>query len=953
MQHLLSPALVGRRPELQAAARALDTASGPPAVIALIGDAGIGKTRLRREITARTAGSGLAVLAGRTPAAGGREPFHPLAEAVADAYRDRGPPRDPALLPLLPTLAHLVPAWTQRPAATVSPLAIAEALLRLLAAVGPAVLALEDLHWADTDTLTVVRHLAVHRDQHRASLLLTLRPTPPEAAAMVRRLATERDAVVIEVGPLADDDVDALVRACLGADAVASELLEFVRERADGVPFLVEELLAGAVRAGALVRHRDGWQVVGHRLASTVPATLAESIGRRLRDLAPRTQQVLFAAALLGRRFDWRLLPAVTGQPEEVVLAALREAAYAQLVVGDGDSVRFRHALTREHIIDLLLPPERAALAARAAAAVEAAHPGLPGRWLDSTADLTLLAGDHAAAAALLTRAGVRARRRGALATAAGHLERARALAPDDAAALLAQTQLAQVRALAGDVAEAEALGRDALDAHRRHGEDPAAEVELELALARAAVTAGRAAQARSGAERAAQRARELADRVRQARATALAAHAALEAGDLPAAQSLAAAVLDDDPPPDARCEALEVTGRCARLHDLTAAEAAFTAQLETATAHDLALWRARALHELGTIDLLTTLRTDRLQAARVAAIEAGVPATAALADHHLASALAARGEPDAARAAAERAVSAARRLDLAILPFALVVLATTHAQQRRVQEMERALADAAGAAAGDPAVEAAAWGHARATLALQQADLDGARAALDRAVDLLAVRPDQHFPRWGLWALLRTLADNDGAAARQRAAHAAGSDTVVNRALLAVAEAVEAGRTGDAAAADDRMAAGMALLAGYEHRDWLVHTTRWMAASAALDDRWGDPVTWLQAAVRWFAAHGHGPQASACRVQLRAAGAAVPRPGSAAAAVPDALHARGVTSREMDVLALVASGLTNRQIAERLVLSPKTVEKHVSRLLAKTGAADRRALAVWGTPGR
>ena len=75
------------------------------------------------------------------------------------------------------------------------------------------------------------------------------------------------------------------------------------------------------------------------------------------------------------------------------------------------------------------------------------------------------------------------------------------------------------------------------------------------------------------------------------------------------------------------------------------------------------------------------------------------------------------------------------------------------------------------------------------------------------------------------------------------------------------------------------------------------------------------------------------------------AADAPVPRQGRGASPVPDALAERGVTSREMDVLWLVAEHLTNRQIAERLVLSPKTVEKHVASLLRKTGLADRAAL--------
>jgi DNA-binding NarL/FixJ family response regulator len=90
---------------------------------------------------------------------------------------------------------------------------------------------------------------------------------------------------------------------------------------------------------------------------------------------------------------------------------------------------------------------------------------------------------------------------------------------------------------------------------------------------------------------------------------------------------------------------------------------------------------------------------------------------------------------------------------------------------------------------------------------------------------------------------------------------------------------------------------------------------------------------------------------ADACRALLRDTGAVVPRRQSALAGVPERLRALGVTARELEVLNLVAEGLTSRDIAERLYLSPRTVEKHVERLLDKTGAANRTALAALAKP--
>jgi DNA-binding NarL/FixJ family response regulator len=108
--------------------------------------------------------------------------------------------------------------------------------------------------------------------------------------------------------------------------------------------------------------------------------------------------------------------------------------------------------------------------------------------------------------------------------------------------------------------------------------------------------------------------------------------------------------------------------------------------------------------------------------------------------------------------------------------------------------------------------------------------------------------------------------------------------------------------------------------------------------------DGWGDPVAWLREAAAYFQARGDDRIAAACRALLRRAGAPVPRVGDAR--LPGRLHALGVTGREAEVLRLLAGGLTNREIAERMFLSPRTVEKHVASLLVKTGVRRRAQLA-------
>ncbi len=145
-------------------------------------------------------------------------------------------------------------------------------------------------------------------------------------------------------------------------------------------------------------------------------------------------------------------------------------------------------------------------------------------------------------------------------------------------------------------------------------------------------------------------------------------------------------------------------------------------------------------------------------------------------------------------------------------------------------------------------------------------------------------------------------------------------------------------------------MAAGDALLA--ENR-WWGRLCRTLAMEAAVAGGWGRPVPVLRTDLAAFEESGDTGLARTCRDLLRRAGAPTRRaPGSAD--VPAPLRAAGVTSRETDVLGLLGEGLTNRQIAERLFLSPRTVDTHVASLLAKTGTASRGELrARWHVRGR
>jgi DNA-binding CsgD family transcriptional regulator/tetratricopeptide (TPR) repeat protein len=395
-------------------------------------------------------------------------------------------------------------------------------------------------------------------------------------------------------------------------------------------------------------------------------------------------------------------------------------------------------------------------------------------------------------------------------------------------------------------------------------------------------------------------------------------------------------------------CQALEVVGRAARIDDADAARDAFSAAERLAAEHDLPLDRVSALHELGTVDLLQDGSTSRLERARSMAVDAGLLGLAATLDVQISAGLLHR-DVDRALTYAVRSADLARRLRMDRLGATAVYFqAVVHVHRGETEEVERCVQEALALAPDDLDVNAGIWGEVRAHEALLVDDRGRLATCLDKAVDYLRRNPAATpAPFVGLWALVRTLDDRDAATAREKAE--ASAVNWENKALLWYAEAVDAGRRGRRRDADRLAGQADAALADLP---WWRHRVRLLVADAALTDSWGDPVGWAREALPAFAARGDSRLASCCRELLRRAGAPVPRPGRGDTPVPPALRAIGVTSREVDVLQLMAEGLTNTGIAQKLVLSPRTVETHVANLVAKTGVANRAGLVELAKSG-
>jgi DNA-binding CsgD family transcriptional regulator len=506
---------------------------------------------------------------------------------------------------------------------------------------------------------------------------------------------------------------------------------------------------------------------------------------------------------------------------------------------------------------------------------------------------------------------------------------------------------LADVLALSGRTGEAVAAAMGVLE-HARPG---VATARAHLRLARVHATAGAWACARAALEGARDALGEPpADEGLALRMDSVTTQVALGDGRFADAAAAARGVLargESSGADDAVCEALLVLGRLARRTDLATAEELFTRARRVAEEAGLPLAAARSLAELCIADLQDSLRLDRLCNARERAAVAGDLVTVAVLDLEAAAAHNVRWEIDEAVAAAARCAAASRRLRLPTLPKSLVLGAAAEALRAGPADLERVLAEATGLAPDDTHL----LGDAAATRGFRAlAVADDARALrhFDEAVAAFRLRPNEvtGSPAIGLWILMATVADTD------RATPPPPPEPFGDRwsdGLSRFAEAVAAGRHGDPEQAARLFAEADLRMREPVDIGWLRLQARRLVAGAALIDGWGDPIAWIREDLPVVDARGEERWAAALRGLLRRAGGTVPRRGRDAG-LPDALRERAVTVREADVLALVVEGRANREIAERLFLSPRTVEKHVERLLAKIGVSRRAELTAWAT---
>jgi DNA-binding CsgD family transcriptional regulator len=956
-------AMIGRDGELRLLQSVLSTArDGHGGAVFVTGEAGIGKSRLAAAAAGQAFAAGMTIMRGRGSSIGPMVPFRSLTEALMSLVRSRPGLDVTALGPYRPVLARLVPDWGT-PSLTEdsgSLVVLAEGVLRLTAlagAEGGCLLILDDLQDSDAETLAVTEYLSDNLATQPTVLLGIVRATSSPALDVVKAVTRRGSGLSLTLSRLTEPDMSRLLGSYLdlAPAQVPRQLTEYVWAGSAGIPLIAVELLEEALAGGLLTAEPGGWQVTG-RLRHRMSASVARTIGRRLDLIGSSAQDLLSLAAVLGQRFPVPLLQSASGLGHRELLSQLHGDVVSQFVAPDEETpdwYAFQHSVTADSLLSLLTPGRRAELAARAAQAVEAVYPGFPGEWCQAAAALRLQAGDPAGAGALFAEAGQRALRQGAATSAVVLLDKALELLPADGdARVRADAVAAQLYALveAGQVERA-VSSAGALERVTSTLDGPS-RAKVHTRLAWAAMVGGRCREGLAQVDLARRLLGPDAPDHDTAPVDIVEAHLLLDIpgpGQVSVAERLArraAAAAEAAPLPEVACQAWQLLGALTRSRDPAEATACLEHARRLAVQYRLPIEEIHALIRLGNDDALRDGSIDRLEQVRSRATQAGAVTTRYQAEASIAFQAILRADFAVAENLLDQVLAPTMRLRLLeTTRYALLLRAVAAAHQARRRDMDTAFAELRSWEGEHAQHTPRAHGLARAWCALLEENRPRARRELARAL-AAEQRSSTIFHltgRYGLDLLLRVLDGQADLAEYESVTAAPASRLRWDQQFALFARAVLAGRAGQPAEAERSLAEALRLAALYPTARNLGLR---LVAEAAIADGWGTPADWLRTAEEYFHAAQIPAVASVCRSLLRQSGTPVAQRRRGVQDIPARLRAANVTVREYETLCLLADRLSNREIAARLHLSPRTVEKHVASLLSKTGRPDRVALA-------
>lgn len=972
----LSPEMIGRQAQLGELAEALGRAhAGAGQVVFLAGEAGVGKTRLLREF-ARTIQprSGVAIYAGNCYDERPAPPYGPFAELLrALATAPGSAPLAESAGPWAGDLRRLLPELTT-PLGEDTPSDPQAEKRRLFQAIyqvlrpreGQAhVLILEDLHWADGASQELLHYLARAIERDRVLIVGTYRTDEMHRlhplAATIARLTRDRRYHELRLNPLSRAELAEMLDATLG-EPPPPGLLDALYERTEGNPFFTEEVLESLLSHGGLageaLRARPMSEVA-------IPLSIKDSILRRVADLNETATAVLRDAAVVGRRFDFELLLRLSGLPEPELLRALDTLVKRQLVVeepgGREDRYRFRHELIREALSEEMLRRERRLRHQEVLRALEELHAADRDAVVDQLAYHAQQARASAEAALYGEAAGDKAASVHAYREAQGHyeaaLEAAEDLPADEPRRADLLARLGTMTYLVGDPRGAAENWREALGLFQQVGDRRRA-ADLLRWLGRAAWELG-----------------AVADAFAQTRA-------ALD-------------TLEGEPP----CRELAMAySALAHLYMLQIGEAPGAAAATIA-------WGERALamaEGLGD-DAVTTHALNstgvamiesgqieagvgRLRRSLAIALRADLPVDAVRAYINLGGKLCKVGDRDEGVALMREGWAYASRLGyIRGMDKLLTALLYGTLEAGRWQELDALIDEVLRPDYPGPAEDRVKAQYGRALLLWARGHPAEAHDLLERLLPAACEDDEQHiehalcFIHRALGDMERAVAGADRLLALVRRRLGIGPDSLAVGAmafkLLAAAEIyLEAGRRDEALALIAAMEGaaepgGMQHAVATEMRAMAIMAERpreaasMLAQAAAAWERFNCPPDMVRVRRRHAEALLRlGPaERELARRELAAARAAAERLGFAQelaliialeqpepARPPAPRSPEGLTPRELEVLALITRGLSNRAIAEALVISEKTAEVHVRNILGKLGFSSRTQAATY-----
>jgi DNA-binding CsgD family transcriptional regulator/predicted negative regulator of RcsB-dependent stress response len=376
---IVCPVLIGRAADLTALHALIDQAKQGMGQVALVsGEAGIGKSRLVAEGKTYALAQGFRLLQGICFPGDTSCPYAPLLDLLRTHFAGQSRteiatelgPFAREFAQLIPDLVHMLPETAPLP--PLPPLEpeqekrrLFEALTRWFTGVGtkqPVLLVIEDVHWSDDTSLEWLHYLARRCAAHPLLLLVTYRSEEVRSSLShwLTQLDRERLTQEFLLARLSRGDLDGMLRAIFALPRSRQlELPDLLYTLTEGNPFFVEEILKSLIAAGGIFYEDGTWD---RRPLNElhVPRSLHDAVQQRTNELSESARRVLRLAAIAGRRFDFALLQQLTQHDEQQLLTLMKELMAAQFVVEESEErFAFRHALTREAVYAELLVRER------------------------------------------------------------------------------------------------------------------------------------------------------------------------------------------------------------------------------------------------------------------------------------------------------------------------------------------------------------------------------------------------------------------------------------------------------------------------------------------------------------------------------------------------------------------------------------------------------------------